>query len=236
MTLENTTSPEVETQLPAPEVQVQVQGAEGDKKEGAVTPEVTTPETTEPEKKEVTPKTYTEDEWRKFQSAKDSEVARITRQQQDTQKQLDQILKTQKEAEYNAFLKSVEDAGGDVNAAQQVIARTRQVDETAFKLAQRETELNQQSAILVQAAKNKTALDLIGTYSLDKGVLEQLLNSETSVEMENKALKLHVAKLTAAKTPVTKIDSGVGSTKGRDTSHMSDSEKMGLAIEEASRK
>jgi len=153
-----------------------------------------------------------------------SEIAALTQAQIDLQTQTD-------EASTAAWLRRVEEDGGDVKVAQSIAERARTSKKLERELATRQADIDSKLAILNEAGFKKTAYDLVATYKLGEDALEELLKAESPVEMENKALKLAREKEGAESRPTEKLDKAVASTKGVDLSKYSLERQAGMAME-----
>ena len=222
------TSLEEEKQLPSLAEKLE-EGAVKEPKEGAGDKEVKTPE----------PKSYSEEDWNKRQSAWDTQTSALTKEREAIAGQLAQIqeahenLRAQTEEQKLAdWLKSVETDGGDVNQARQIVEAQKQVSKQIRDIEKRERQLSEQTTKAGIALKLMTAKDLIKEHDLGDDALEGLLKSEDPTAMENQALKLKIAKSLADAKPKTPIGGGVPTTKGLDLSKLSLTERAGRAIEE----
>jgi len=182
-------------------------------------------------------RTYSEVEWNTRQSKIDKQIAKFKEDSQKEVLRLQQVSDAAetraREAEYSAFLRKAEEDGGDVPAAKAIVEERRRVDARVAELQKTEAWIKEQSALLNLAGKGKQAQELVKQFSLSEESLEELLDSENPVEMENKALKLHVAKLKVEQKPPMQVDPGRGSGKQRDFSAMPASEALGILMGEA---
>ncbi len=137
------------------------------------------------------------------------------------------LLDQQKE---EAWLKSIEGNGGDVNVAKAIIDRDRAVRVAQAAQVAKEAELSEREAILNEAGRTKTVLDLMATYELPPTAKEKLLAAQTPEVMENLALKMHVEKLKGKGVQAENPDKGTGQ-KGVDISKLSIKQRMGMAME-----
>lgn len=136
------------------------------------------------------------------------------------------------EHELASFVQKATEGGIEPSLAKQIAERERVVRKLERDLSSKLTEFEEREKILNEAGKTKAAYDLIKTYELDESILEDLLKSANPTEMENKALKLHVEKVKVeAHLPEKTAKSQAVKPTGRDTSKMSDIEKLGLAAE-----
>ena len=137
------------------------------------------------------------------------------------------LLDQQKE---EAWLKSIEGNGGDVNVAKVIIDRDRAVRIAQAAHAAKEAELSEREAILNEAGRTKSVFDLMATYELPPTAKEKLLAAQDPREMENLALKMHVEKLKGKGVQAESPDRGTGQ-KGVDISKLTIKQRMGMAME-----
>lgn len=221
-----TTSTETAAQLPAK------QGAETKVADGAENKEgqTTTPAS----------RSYTEEEWNKRQSAWDSQMSKTRKDLDDQlttiQRERDESFQRAEDAKYDTFLRRVEADGGDLNAAKELVAREKQLASNERRFKAEQATLAKEREILRMAGKGKAAHELIQTYKLEAIVLDTLLESENPTEMENKALKLHLAKSKAGERQPDKLDSGQGGKSGEDLSKIPTSMALGRLMEDTKTK
>ncbi len=203
-------------------VEVKVEGAEKKEGQGAEAPK---------------PRTYSEEEWNKRQSAVDKQVAKVKVDSGETLKGLQETIasleRKTEEAEYAALLKSTEDSGGDADKTRLLIEekRTFKAKERLFEAEKK--AFKEQAELLSVAGKGKKAFELIKQYELSADDEGKLLEAESEDGMENIALKLQVEKLKTGQRPSTSVDSGLSSGKPRDLSKMPESESLGTMMEES---
>ena len=151
---------------------------------------------------------------------------------EEAKKQYDDFTAQMEEQRLTAWLKSVEDGGGDVDYARQVADAQRTVTKQQRDLMAREREATRVATENAVALKFIVAHRLVKEHDLGEDSLEKLLEAEDASTMENKALTLKLEKVQAGQQPVTTVDSGVGSTKGRDLSKLSISERLSAVLED----
>lgn len=141
-------------------------------------------------------------------------------------------LEEQREtAGWDAFIKSVEEDGGDVNKARQLAEREKTSSKRQRDLDAKELLIEEKTALLNEAGRQKTATELVTTYQLGEDTLAKLLEAENPTEMENMALKLAVTKGKIEAKPPEKPSKDVTTTRGKDLSGMKIEERIGKAIE-----
>ena len=223
-----TTSPEGEAQLPAKPAKAAEAVAE--KPEG----EAVEAKVTEAPK----PRLYSEEEFRKAQSAWGKEKTTLESRTKELEG-LYQTLATQtEEAKIASWLKSVEGTGNeDVTlVARQVADAQKAVSQQIKDIARQKKETDERDAQVKEGLKVLAAHEIVKAHSLDDAALEKLLTAKDPTEMENIALKIRIDKYNAERNLPKKVDQGGGSGKALDWSKLSDSERMGRAIELATSK
>ncbi len=211
--------------------------------EAQVTEETTATEATE-ETKEAKEgeeakgkvKTYSEEDIEKVKASVkggyEGTVKEMKGRVEKLQQELDQAIASATQLQSESFLKSVETQGLDVNMARQIVERERAVSAKERQFNTAIAQLVEKEAELSKAAKSKQATDLISEYGLPKEKISELLEAETSSDMENKALKLYITKTKTEAKKSVKVDQGTQTGKaGIDISKMNPSEALGLAIE-----
>lgn len=211
-----------------------------DKDEGAVKESVegAGDEKVEEEKEAPTERTYSQEEFSKLQSKLDTQLKeageRSATQMKELQDSLNAALEAADEARGQAFVRQVEENGGDVGAAKALVAREQAVVKQERDAKALQIAMTQQQVILNEAGKGKQALDLIKEHGLDESATEELLKATDPTVMENIALKLRLEKGVAEQRKPTKTDQSAGSdTKGRDLSQLPPSMVLGTLMEEA---
>lgn len=182
------------------------------------------------------PRTYTEEEWSKRQSSWDTTQAKVNA---DSKKQLEEantrlvgIQDAARQAEERTFLKSAEDAGQDMEMAKAMAALKSQNAKDKAEVDAQRVQNAQDRTILEVAGKAKSAHDLVAQYELGDKAVETLLEAESLVEMENKALKLKLEKAKIEGKPATVTDSSVTQkAAGLDREKMSINERLQAAME-----
>ncbi len=181
-----------------------------------------------------TPKTYTEEDLnQRIATVKGGHEGTVKQMRAEMAKLKEQITTAQQaaeEARQNAWLDAIRESGGDVNVAQKVIERDKVVRATEARQMAREAELSEKEAMLNEAGRTKSALDMVSQYGLDRAVVDELLKASDPRDMEIKALKLHAEKLKTSARPSESPDKGQ-SGKGLDISKMSIRERLGAAAE-----
>ncbi len=185
------------------------------------------------------PRTFSQEEWDKRQSALDKQISQAREERERStstlQAALEEATKQLEETKYRNFLASVEAAGGDVNAANGLVAQQKELAAERRKLEAEKRANEQQIAVLSAAGKGKYALDLIKQYELGEDSSEKLLVAKSEVEMENIALKLHVEQVKSKARPAGKVDSGKQTAPSRDLSKMPPAVVLGTLMDEASK-
>lgn len=163
------------------------------------------------------------------------EIEQLTTQISELQTQLD-------ESNYSNWLRAIEEKGGDVDFAKQTVDADRKVRQLQAQLKKKEQELSAKETDLNEAAIGKTAHDLLTEHHLGKEHLEALINEasgKTAIEgrlaMENLVLKLSMQTQRAKATPQVKTDKADGKPAPPNWEGRSDSEIIGLALEEVLR-
>jgi len=198
-----------------------------------------------PEGKEApsTGKTYSEEEHkaaveaeRKRYSGLDSKYSKEKSEWAEAKRQHDAALeqaRTQaEEARYADFLRSTEDGGGDMMAAQKIVERERVVAKREREAESLKAWVSQQQVILNEASKGRQADELIKEHELDPKQLGKLLDAKDPVEMENIALRLRLEKSKVEQKPATKVDPGQGKKGGGDLSKLPPSIALGQLMEQ----
>ena len=199
--------------------------------------QVKEPEVTKEGAVEEAPKpvVFSEEELqRRISSAVAGHKGTVTKLQTDLKKvreESEQFRAQAEERSYESLLRTVQEQGGDVDAAKKLVERERTTNKREREMAIREAQLEELAATLSEAGRTKAAQDFMTAYNLDATNVEELLKSEDMKDMENKALRLALNKSKVEAKPPEKPSKGQGTTKGRDLSKMSDIEKLGLAAE-----
>ncbi len=187
-----------------------------------------------------TPRTYSEEDWRKRESALDKQLAKLKTESDAERTRLQQAFDAAQsqieEANNKAFLQRIEDAGGDVNAAKVLIERQTALAKSQRDFEAKRLELQRREMILAEAGKGKQAHDLMTEYNLRKEALDDLLQAESRETMKVKALEMHVNALKTEQRKPTKTDTTTPSTKGVDLSKMPPSLRLGTLMEQAQEK
>ena len=230
---DETTSPEGVVQLPdmldealTSEGAAQPEGGDDQKGKPA---EDTTP----------TPRTYSEDEWRKAQSTRDKEIAAVKKEFEEERQRYGgelqrreqayaQAVQAQQQEQIQRWLKHVEERGGDVDMAKQQLQQRQELENYQSAIVSQAQQLEQVKREVDKKLKLTAANELAREYSVD---VADLMDANTPSEMEAKALKLHIEKKEAEAKPQTKVDSSRPSTKGVDFSKMTIDERMAWALE-----
>lgn len=150
----------------------------------------------------------------------------------EMQKQFRELESKAKEREDAAYLRQVEDAGGDVEAAKRFIAREAQITERERQIREREGEIEAKAKESDEGLKAIAAERLIKEFGLEPTARGELLKAQQPIEMENIALKMALEKSKTGQKPTTKVDSTVTSTKGVDWSKLSVRERLELALKD----
>lgn len=179
---------------------------------------------------------YKQVEWDKRQSTIDKQINELREQITGLAKERDDFKTQSEEQKLADWLRAVEADGGDVTQAKAVADAQRAVSKRARELEATQQQITGRLALIELAEKREKARGLVKTHSLDEESLEELLKAETPQDMEVRALTMRVEKLSAEKTPATKVASGAGSTQGVDESKLSLTERAGRAIDEAFKK
>jgi len=195
------------------------QQEQGDGGEGEKAPETTK----EPE----APKTYGKDEWeareREFQSERDKAIAETNKAHKEVlAEKEEQIRKTKEAAEdkkLDDWVKSVENDGGDVDAAKRVAEQ-----EKAVRKREQATEERERKAAEIEASQQST-LKYLDAQKLAKEhdiPVEPLMEAKSPEEMKVIALTEEIKKLKTTpkekgkkeERPVTTTDKGLGTGVG----------------------
>lgn len=225
MPIENATSPETVEQLPAQTAPVEgAVVAEGavPAVEGGAAPEVV--ETTK------TPRTYTDVEWNKRQSAIDQQVAQAKAEAaaelEKVRNEQAEMIKRIEEQDRSSLMAKLEAAGEDVQKGLALFDHEKMLKAKERTLADREVKIN-------KALQFTAAQDLAKQYGLGETDVVELLRINNPLEMENKALKLSLAKVKAGGTPRLPTDLGGGVPRGTNFDALPESEKWKIAFQEA---
>jgi len=232
MTEPNAT-PESKEQEPQPKIAEALEK----KEEGAVKEDVKGKEEAPKEKEE----TYTKADWDKREdelgkriSGLDTKLTETLKGSKDEVSRLETALAEQQlrteEARDLTFIKRVEEEGGDVKAAEVLVAREKASRALERDLTGRKRTLDEQETILAEAGRGKKATDLIKEHGLEADVVDELLACETPEKMEIKALNLRLEKGAVDAKPVVETDAPEGGKKA-DTSDMSIEERLGKSME-----
>ena len=182
-------------------------------------------------------RTYSEDEWNKRQSAIDKRIADLQKASDDAvQKSADARLEAERKAEeieLNTFLRSIEDQGGDSEAAKLIVDAKKQMAEERRTWDKTKRQLETERNTLREAGKAKKAIDLIKEFSLPEGSEDKLMTAEDGTQMENTAMRLHLENIKSLQVPSTTVDAGQQQKPAGDLDKLSASEKLGKLMEEA---
>lgn len=187
------------TQLPIEGAEQTVLGAEIPV-EGAVQP---------------TERTYSQEEFRKLQSAADRQVAeerqmRGMLEQQYAQQAQQAALGGARQQDM-AWLRQVAEQGGDVDAAKQVVAQRDAVRQQQLMLYQQQQQHMARSQMQDQIARGQVLQVIAGRYGVKP---EELVNARTPQEAVQLAQDRKIARLEAGRKPPLRIDSGVITGRG----------------------
>ena len=222
------TSPEVKT--PPSPTETKPTGVEVKPVEGAGKVEGETPPTTPPLR------TYSEEEWNTRQSSIDKQTTKVQGEHQvaveKIQANYENLLTQQQAQQATAFLKQVEDAGGDMTAAKAVVELQGRLQQRERELGKKETDFTAQQTQVFEGLKRLDANRLATQYGIDE---KPLFEATNLVEMENIALKLSIEKGKTEQKPVVQTDTGVPSAKGVDLSAMSLQQRVAWALEHEKR-
>lgn len=220
----DSTSQDSEEQLPQPTEE----GAAPKEPKGAETEEVK-------EKVEVPApqgRTYSEDEWRKAQSARDKREQKLRDDLKTSQDAHTQLAEQMAQMQEQAFVQQVGAQGGDENIAKLIVQRAQDVRKREQVLLAKEREQEAISSTLSQANKERRVHDLIKEFGLDESVRDQLLEVDDPSAMENKALRLAMEKSKTEQRPPQKVDKGRPTTSGEDFNKLPPSSRFGRLISE----
>lgn len=168
---------------------------------------------------EPQPKTYSEEEFRGLQAAKDREVAAVKAESERVRQEAAELAQKIRAQERLAFVEEVKGQGGNADAAARMFDLEATTKERERKLAAREVQIDER-------LKQIQARDLAEKYELDAAAKARILEAKDPLEAENVALKLRLEKVGAKTKQPVKTDSGVGSPKGVDLSKMSPEEQL----------
>ena len=181
------------------------------------------------------PKTYTEEELnQRIESIKGGHKGTVEKMRADIAKlnaTIADLSNKAEEANLAAYLQQIEAKGGDVEAAKAVINLQRQSRQALAAVQAKEAELAEKEAMLNEAGRGKFAHDMLKQYGLAEADLPKLLEATDDVDMERRALKLHVASLTNKARAPEAPDHAANKAKGIDTSKMPIATRMGMAME-----
>lgn len=150
----------------------------------------------------------------------------------ETRRQMQDLQIKSEENELAAWLKVAADSGIDEGVAKQFAERERQSRQNRQELDKLLVENKEKEILLNEAARTKTAYDLLKTYELGDDTLAGLLDSKNPEEMEVKALRLHIEKLKASAQPAETVDKAqTRQTKGVDLTNVPAIRRLGMAIE-----
>jgi len=239
MTTDNPTSEVPKTPLQtlfaevAPKVEpaVEVKGVEPKVALGA---EVQKPTNVEAPK----PRSYSEDEWNKRQSAWDKQVGTKEKEFKASQERLTELsakleeLQSQsEEAKMAGWLQKVEADGGDVKIAQRIVEAQREVAKARKEAFSLKSEWETKSKVAEEGLKALAVEELIRTYKLDPAEYkEKLLEAKSPVEAENIALK--AARETVPIKEPEKLAPATGAIAGIDLSKVPASMALGFLLEQ----
>jgi len=181
-------------------------------------------------------RTFTEEDWNKRQSSWDKQTAALQAKVKELSDAHALVQAQLEEERDRKYLAGIEEKGGDIDAAKQLLADRRAVTAKERTIAAQLAQISAREAELNIAAKGKSAHDLITQYQLGAEVVDALMECETLPDMKAKALELYVEKLKTDKTPEQKIDSNTGGPAPEDWSKLSDAAKLAKAMELTRRK
>jgi len=178
------------------------------------------------------PRVYSSEEWNTRQSSIDKRMDEVQKQHQTAvgkiQANYENLLTQQQAQQATAFLKQVEEAGGDMTAAKAVVELQGKLQQRERELGKKETDFTAQQTQVFEGLKRLDANRLATQYGIDE---KPLLEATNPVEMENIALKLAIEKGKTERKPPVKTDTGVPSAKGVDLSGMTLEQRARWAIE-----
>lgn len=196
--------------------------------------------TEEKDKGKVTPRVFTEDEWRKRESAKDKEISRVRsdfeKRQSDLEARLQAAQEASDRAAESAFLRQIEESGGDVDAAKLVLKRHQEVANKEREYARKEAELRKRELIIAEASRGQFAHDLLKQYELTEDSLTDLMEADTPEKMENAALKLAIQKSKTPVKPPTSVESPIGDKSNKDITKIPETVRLGSLMEQSFKK
>lgn len=181
------------------------------------------------------PKTFSEEEvTRLAKSLKDGHEGTVKKMRQelaDARKELERIRDEQEENQWASFLNQSKEGGVPEDIAQRFVDRAKTLSKAERDFAKRIAQLEERESLLNEAGKSKKAYDLIKEHGLGEDMATALLEAEDEKEMELKALRLRLESVTAASKPKENVPQGLGAQPGIEWDKLSDSQRMGRALE-----
>ena len=147
--------------------------------------------------------------------------------------QIAQIREDAKQAEYTRLMADPDAEPQTVNLAKRLQEDWKMLMDERKKLDTDLAEWEPKLAELNEMGKHKKAYDLAQEHGLETSAVEELKKAETREAMEIMALKLAIEKARITARPPASPSGTIPSTQGRDLSKLSDTEKLGFALEEA---
>ena len=200
-------------------------------------------EVPEPQQPSQQARVISDEEFRKFQSVKDKEIAELQKKHQTKIDDLSQRIATfelqAQEQQYTRLLKSIEEAGGSqdlVGLTNTVIQQAKELAQRQTQFTARETEMAGRQATVDAAMKILAADELIRKHGLPIGERQKLLVTESPEQMEIAALNMKLALLQSGQSPVQSVDSGAGSGPSVDVNKMTPGEQIALGLKQLKNK
>lgn len=117
------------------------------------------------------------------------------------------------------FIREVEEAGGDVDKAKELVAREKDLKEREGKWQAEKGQYDQYLTAATEREKVYAATELTFKYELGEEGQKELMKAQNPAEMESQALKLAYEKMKSereAGTPIDQIDSSLPGVAGVD--------------------
>lgn len=143
---------------------------------------------------------------RKRYGGLDSKLTEEREARRKLEEALEKVNEKVRAQEDAAYLRKVEEDGGDVEAAKQALTRVREADIKIAEAEKIKQTVERDRAIVNEAARAMKANNLAKEYELNAKAIDDLLECETPEQMENKALKMHIDVLKIKAKSPTKTD------------------------------
>ncbi len=219
--MDDQTKTEGTEQATAETVEATVAAAEvPEAKEGAETTKTETPEGTKEASTEEAPLTkdvvtrMIDEAKASVKGGYEGTIAQIKKERDDAKRAVQEAAARVEQAQNEAFIRQVQEQGGDVDAAKQLVARQTVISQRERDLEALATKLSETQERLNQAAKGKRVLDLMTEYKLPKETAGELSKANTDAEMELAAIKLAQRQEKVAAKKPEKVAGATGGGQG----------------------